>query len=108
MAAIDYRSTREWRRTRDSVLAEEPCCALCGSSKNPTVDHIVPMVHGGTHDRSNLRRLCGSCNSRLGARVGNRRRRRGGSFSEVVNGHPVSSSFAGCTEPGSIFVGPLT
>ena len=108
MAAIDYRSTREWRRTRDRVLAEELCCALCGSTANPHVDHIIPVDAGGTHDRSNLRRLCRSCNTRLGARLANRRRRRGGMLRDGASGDHVAPALAGCTEPGSIFIGPLT
>lgn len=29
-----------------------------------TVDHIVPLVAGGTHDAANLQVLCRSCNGR--------------------------------------------
>lgn len=34
-----------------------------------TVDHIVPLAAGGTHDRSNLRVLCDRCNGRKAARL---------------------------------------
>jgi 5-methylcytosine-specific restriction protein A len=29
-----------------------------------TIDHIIPLAHGGTHDRANLRVLCRGCNAR--------------------------------------------
>jgi 5-methylcytosine-specific restriction endonuclease McrA len=68
-----FRASYAWHRLSAQVIAEEECCALCGSSADPTVDHIVPLSRGGSrHDRENLRRLCRSCNSRLGARLGKR------------------------------------
>jgi 5-methylcytosine-specific restriction endonuclease McrA len=52
------------------VIEEESCCALCGSTEAPCVDHIVPVSKGGAiHDRANLQRLCTSCNGSKGARV---------------------------------------
>lgn len=33
-------------------------------SSDLTVDHIIPLARGGTHDRSNMRVLCRGCNSR--------------------------------------------
>jgi hypothetical protein len=41
-----------------------------------TVDHVVAVVLGGTHDLSNLRPCCQHCNSSTGASVGNRLRPR--------------------------------
>lgn len=43
-------------------------CALCRSRENLALDHVVPQALGGTDDPSNLRVLCGSCNSIKGAR----------------------------------------
>lgn len=43
-------------------------CQLCGSTDRASVDHIFPIILGGTHAPENLRILCGSCNSRKGAR----------------------------------------
>ena len=40
-------------------------CVLCGTdAKNSilVVDHVVPVVQGGTNDISNLRILCQACN----------------------------------------------
>jgi 5-methylcytosine-specific restriction enzyme A len=59
---------RDWQRTRELVLAEEPFCRECerkGWIRPATeVDHIRPLLRGGTHDRSNLRPLCAACHSR--------------------------------------------
>ncbi len=40
-------------------------CALCGVAakhKALVIDHIIPVVNGGTNDPSNLRTLCRECN----------------------------------------------
>ncbi len=42
------------------------CCLCCGSTRSPTVDHIVPVYRGGTHDLDNLQTLCKTCNSKKG------------------------------------------
>ena len=39
-----------------------------------TIDHVLPVALGGTHDPANLRPACGSCNSSTGASMGNRLR----------------------------------
>jgi len=38
-------------------------CADCGSTAQPTLDHIVPLSRGGPNVRANLQRLCFPCNS---------------------------------------------
>lgn len=38
-------------------------CQACGSTENPTLDHIKPFSRGGRHTPQNLRVLCLSCNS---------------------------------------------
>lgn len=40
-------------------------CALCGKTAKEDhleIDHIVPVVSGGTNNFDNLRTLCGECN----------------------------------------------
>lgn len=41
------------------------CCYLCGATPNG-FDHVKPLAAGGPHLASNLRPVCGSCNSRKG------------------------------------------
>lgn len=43
-------------------LYNSPCVA-CGSKKNITQDHIIPIARGGTHGEGNLQPLCKKCNS---------------------------------------------
>lgn len=66
-------SRRAWHKTAAyrrswAARAGEPC-ALCGSRSDLTLDHIWPLLLGGTHDDANLRALCGPCNSRKGVKV---------------------------------------
>lgn len=44
-------------------------CRHCGTTEQLSIDHIVPVIAGGTNDLSNLQVLCMPCNSRKGARV---------------------------------------
>ena len=37
-------------------------CAKCGSTKDLTIDHIIPRVRGGTNELANLQTLCAPCN----------------------------------------------
>lgn len=39
-------------------------CQICRRTDLLVVDHIVPLVDGGTHDLSNLQLLCAHCNNR--------------------------------------------
>jgi hypothetical protein len=49
---------------RETVFARDGRkCVRCSSTEDPTIDHIFPQSCGGTHADSNLRTLCGSCNS---------------------------------------------
>lgn len=44
-------------------------CVRCSSSEKLTIDHIVPVKHGGSDELSNLQILCRSCNSRKWASI---------------------------------------
>lgn len=39
-------------------------CLACGRTDRPlTVDHVIPLVRGGTHTAANIQPLCKPCNS---------------------------------------------
>lgn len=66
--AKSLRDARSRRFDRDptstryaEILRCDPCC-YCGSTVNPTVDHIIPIVQGGSNLWSNLTSACASCN----------------------------------------------
>jgi 5-methylcytosine-specific restriction endonuclease McrA len=65
-----------WRALRRATFARYGhVCWRCGAYAG-TVDHVIPVVLGGTHDLSNLRPCCSFHNSSTGAAVGNRLRPR--------------------------------
>jgi len=41
-------------------------CGYCGSSKNLTIDHIIPRSRGGDNSWKNLVTSCGRCNNDKG------------------------------------------
>ena len=56
------------RRRRKKLMRRYKgrCCACGQSSKDMTVDHVVPLSQGGTNSMWNLQLLCGPCNSEKG------------------------------------------
>ena len=58
-------------RAREEVLSEQPLCVLCRAEGRTVeaveVDHIIPIKHGGTDDRQNLRGLCRPCHDAVTA-----------------------------------------
>jgi hypothetical protein len=56
-----------WRQLRLQVFAAKGRrCYKCGAFAN-SVDHVLAVTLGGTHDLSNLRPACLRCNSSTGA-----------------------------------------
>jgi 5-methylcytosine-specific restriction protein A len=49
-------------------LKSQTVCKICGSkstsNKPLEVDHIIPIVRGGTNDKENLQAVCRSCHIR--------------------------------------------
>lgn len=77
---IDPRDTGRWKGIRKRMVAAATSCAICGyaldhrgparSRWRPSVDHILPIAHGGEpYAASNLRVVHHGCNSRAGAQV---------------------------------------
>lgn len=59
-------SAREWR---DLCAKYNHRCLCCGEAKPLTIDHVVPLVDGGTNDISNIQPLCLDCNLRKHAQT---------------------------------------
>ena len=70
----DHRSRRRtfgrpWRRLRETILERDGfLCRYCGGPAN-TVDHVVPVERGGSHDPLNLVAACSRCNESKGAKT---------------------------------------
>jgi 5-methylcytosine-specific restriction endonuclease McrA len=57
------------RALRDAIhLRDNFTCVYCGATGDPehgvvlTIDHLVPVYFGGSHDASNLVTACDPCN----------------------------------------------
>ena len=46
-------------------LYSQPCYR-CETTKNTTIDHIIPLSRGGNHSIGNLMTLCRKCNASKG------------------------------------------
>lgn len=52
----------EWLALAGAVLRRDGCvCAYCGAAATE-VDHIVPLIQGGSNDPGNLAAACRPCN----------------------------------------------
>ena len=59
-------SAKDWRSL---CRRYGDCCAYCGSKKPLTVDHVVPLVRGGSNYIGNLLPACAWCNSSKGKKL---------------------------------------
>jgi 5-methylcytosine-specific restriction endonuclease McrA len=67
---IPYQKLLSTRPTKN--LIKKICnyqCSYCGSIKDLTIDHIIPLSRGGTHSFSNLTCACRTCNEQKGDRT---------------------------------------
>lgn len=57
-------SKGKWRRLRETIFERDGRkCQYCGDTEDLAIDHIVPLVRGGTNDPANLTPACRPCNS---------------------------------------------
>lgn len=61
------RKVKRYKKIRDRIKAVGKC-AMCGSTKELTIDHIIPRCFGGTNKISNLQCLCRRCNCSIKAK----------------------------------------
>lgn len=45
-------------------------CVVCSDEGDIEIDHIIPVIQGGTRDESNLQPLCFQCHKRKGPKTG--------------------------------------
>ena len=65
----DERLRRALRGRRRRLFGINPRCHYCGCQlrwENSTLDHVVPLARGGTHQASNLVLACHRCNQLKG------------------------------------------
>lgn len=63
-----------WRPTRLAIyLRDDCCCIVCGFRPafvdDLSLDHYLPRFKGGKNHAQNLLTMCGTCNSRKGAKT---------------------------------------
>jgi 5-methylcytosine-specific restriction endonuclease McrA len=52
-------TAQEWR---DVLEKYDYKCLCCGTDKNITMDHVIPLKLGGTNTKDNVQPLCKTCN----------------------------------------------
>ena len=57
----DSASINRCRKLKAELLKTSPRCAVCGSSYELELDHILTKYAGGTDDIANLQLLCHAC-----------------------------------------------
>ncbi len=64
---------RVWRvppvNRREVLRRDKHSCQYCGSTKQLTLDHVIPRSKGGKHSWDNVVIACERCNSRKGDRT---------------------------------------
>jgi len=64
---VDRGYDYQWAKLSRAMREAHPYCKQCGTTKDLTVDHIIPLADGGPRlEPSNLQVLCRRCNSRKG------------------------------------------
>jgi hypothetical protein len=83
----------QYFRARNSVLASKPMCYKCKTKLATEVDHVRPLIRGGSNTVRNLRPICVSCNRESGG--GERRLRKSVQVDAMVAAAIKKASFGG-------------
>jgi hypothetical protein len=83
----------QYFRARDAVLARKPLCYKCKKNRASEVDHVRPLINGGSNTVGNLRPVCVSCNRKSGG--GERRVRKSVRVDAMVDLAFEKASFGG-------------
>jgi 5-methylcytosine-specific restriction endonuclease McrA len=59
----------QWTNLKQAFLYMCPLCRQSEPEIRLTMDHVIPLALGGSHDQYNIQPLCFSCNSRKNMKV---------------------------------------
>lgn len=67
---IPYSKIRNAKPSRNSIHKRDGYrCSYCNSTRNLTIDHIIPSSRGGGNFWENLTSCCGNCNTKKSNRT---------------------------------------
>lgn len=64
-----HHTLQEWESLKEKYLFTCPSCNRSEPEIKLTLDHIIPLVKGGTDDIGNIQPLCSTCNCSKGKKV---------------------------------------